>query len=193
MPVHSHAHLLSPPSPEAVARGVLKAGRVAEAAGRRFTELRKHVYELLLADGGAVKAYDLLDRLKPEKGSAKPPTVYRALEFLEGLGLVHRIEALNAFVACDPEHVDLHTAERARGEPYAAEFFICTCCERVWEAHAPSHTDRAPEGFSIQRSVIERYGLCADCDEDAIAERVAAEEARVRDAMAQRVMGRKKG
>ena len=83
----------------------INAARAAcEAAGERFTALRAHVFELIIEDGGAVKAYDLLDRLRPEVGSPKPPTVYRALDFLSRLGFVHRVEALNAFIACDHGH-----------------------------------------------------------------------------------------
>ena len=76
---------------------VAAARKTCEAAGERFTALRAHVFELIIEDGGAVKAYDLLDRLSPDVGSPKPPTVYRALDFLSKLGLVHRVEALNAF------------------------------------------------------------------------------------------------
>ena len=51
------------------------ARKLCEAKGERFTPLRAHVFELIIEDGNAVKAYDLLDRLKPELGSPKPPTV----------------------------------------------------------------------------------------------------------------------
>jgi Fur family zinc uptake transcriptional regulator len=123
-----------------------------EAAGERFTPLREHVLELVIEDGGAVKAYDLIDRLKPDRGSPKPPTIYRALDFLSRLGLVHRVEALNAFIACRHDHsTDL------------AEFFICETCKTVQERHAHDHTECKPDGFTIRRSVVEHYGLCADC------------------------------
>ena len=80
----------------------LEAARsVVTGAGERFTPLRSHVLELIISDGGAIKAYDLLDRLSPDLGSPKPPTVYRALEFLSKHGLIHRVEALNAFIACE--------------------------------------------------------------------------------------------
>ena len=153
-PNHSHDHT-SPPGSEEIARAVVRAEALCKERGRRFTDLRKHVYELILADGSAVKAYDLLDRLKPEKGSPKPPTVYRALDFLSQLGLIHRVEALNAYIACDPDHI------HDRG--HAAEFFICSCCEQVTERHADDHAPCAPEGFTIERSVIEHYGTCTHC------------------------------
>jgi Fur family zinc uptake transcriptional regulator len=128
------------------------ARQVCEAAGERFTPLREHVLELVIEDGGAVKAYDLLDRLKPERGSPKPPTVYRALDFLSRLGLVKRVESLNAFIACDHNH-----------DGDLAEFFICEACSTVEERHAHDHHDCKPAGFEIARSVIEHYGTCGDC------------------------------
>jgi Fur family zinc uptake transcriptional regulator len=119
-------------------------------AGERFTPLREHVLELIISDGGAIKAYDLLDRLRPDLGSPKPPTVYRALEFLSKHGLIHRVEAINAFIACDHQH-----------EGHLAEFFICENCQSVEERHAHDHTDCKPDGFEINRSVVEHYGQCA--------------------------------
>ena len=131
---------------------ITTARTICERAGERFTPLRAHILELVIEDGGAVKAYDLLDRLKPGLGSPKPPTVYRALDFLSRLGLVHRVEALNAFIACDHSH-----------EGELAEFFICESCSTVQERHAHDHADCKPDGFQIHRSVIEHYGVCGAC------------------------------
>ena len=138
--------------PQTAAQMLAAAREICEAKGRRFTPLREHVFTLVAEHGGAVKAYDLLDMLKPEVGSPKPPTVYRALEFLSELGLIHRIEALNAYMACD------HS-----GGGHVAEFFICEKCENLQERHANDHIDCVPDGFQINRSVIEHYGVCANC------------------------------
>ena len=128
------------------------AAQICRDANERFTPLRAHVFELIIQDGGAIKAYDLLDRLKPEVGSPKPPTVYRALEFLSKMGLIHRVEALNAFIACDHAH-----------DGHLAEFFICEDCSKVEERHAHDHADCKPEGFAIRRSIVEHYGTCGAC------------------------------
>ncbi len=129
------------------------ARKVSEQKGERFTPLRAHIFELVCQQNGAIKAYDLLDQLKPEHGSPKPPTIYRALDFLSRLGLVHRVEALNAFIACDHNH-----------EGHLAEFFICETCSSIEERHAHDHTDCRPQGFKITRSVVEHYGQCGKCD-----------------------------
>lgn len=120
--------------------------------GERLTPVRRRVLELLLEADAPVKAYDLLDMLKPGPGAAMPPTVYRALDFLMGLGLAHKIEALNAYVSCAHSH-----------DGGGAELFICTQCHVVEERHGASHSSCAPDGFVIQRSVVEHFGLCAAC------------------------------
>jgi Fur family zinc uptake transcriptional regulator len=132
--------------------GVLsKAERVCEEQGLALTPIRRRVLELLLEAGGPVKAYDLLATLKPG-GAAQPPTVYRALDFLTAAGLVHKIEALNAYTAC----VHDHCGNRV-------ELYVCESCGGVQESHIAANTIAMPDGFSLQRSVIEHYGLCAQC------------------------------
>lgn len=147
-----------------LAERIEQARAIVEGAKERFTPLRAHVLELIIEDGKAVKAYDLLDRLKPDVGSPKPPTVYRALDFLSRHGLIHRVEALNAFIACDHNH--LHDAVHDHGggsHRHLAEFFICEKCHDVEERHAHDHAECKPDGFAITRSVVEHYGVCAVC------------------------------
>lgn len=132
----------------------LAAGRI-EAGGERFTPPRRRVLELLLSDGGPVKAYDLMARYSTEGGPAKPPTVYRALDFLESQGLVHRLESLGAFVAC-----------RMGEGVHAAGFLICDCCGAAQEIEADPRevveTGHA-QGFTVSRVTLEAHGLCGDC------------------------------
>ena len=92
--------------------------------GVRFTPIRRRVLELIAENGGGLKAYDLLDQLSTEHAAARPPTVYRALEFLIEQGLVHRIESQNAYVACAcPEHA------------HGFQLLICRQCGYVEELH----------------------------------------------------------
>jgi Fur family zinc uptake transcriptional regulator len=134
------------------ARSLALAERVCARKGLSLTETRRRVLELLLESDGPTKAYDLLAALRPGGASARPPTVYRALDFLVGAGLAHKVEALNAYTAC------IHGEESG-----TAELFICEACGRVDERHDPHPVLSAPDGFNLRRSVIEHYGLCADC------------------------------
>lgn len=75
-----------------------QAEQVAKQAGVSLTRIRRHVYELLLDADEPLGAYEVARSLEGV-GSAKPATAYRALYFLEGLGLIRRIRSLSKFVA----------------------------------------------------------------------------------------------
>ncbi|MES2035863.1 MAG: Fur family transcriptional regulator [Pseudomonadota bacterium] len=135
--------------------GALAEGR-CEAAGQRLTAPRRRVLELLLQSGQPVKAYDLIAAYGTEGEPAKPPTVYRALDFLSKQGFAHRIESLNAYIACGGTDDD-----------HAAAFLICDCCGRTREI-APvgaAEIERlaGAQGFSLKSLTVEAHGLCQDC------------------------------
>ena len=89
---HNHGDCVS------IALGV--AEHLCLERGVQLTPIRHQVLALIWESHKAVKAYELLDRLKPLQQAAKPATVYRALDFLIEQGLIHRVESLNAFVGC---------------------------------------------------------------------------------------------
>jgi Fur family zinc uptake transcriptional regulator len=153
----SHTHALSQP----VAADTLDAA-LSRAADRcaqskeRLTPARRRVLELLLRAGQPAKAYDLIAAFGENGAAAKPPTVYRALDFLSRQGFVHRIESLNAYMAC-------HLGER----DHAAAFLICTCCGATEEIEpfAPERVQAqaAASGYVLNAVIIEAQGLCLAC------------------------------
>jgi Fur family zinc uptake transcriptional regulator len=128
--------------------------------GLRLTPVRRRVLELLLAEHRAMGAYEILPRLAAEGLGSQPPVVYRALDFLVGHGLAHRIERLNAFVACG-----------GPAEAHAAAFLICQDCGAVAEARLDADAlpgkalagAAASAGFRIGSTVVEALGRCARC------------------------------
>ena len=139
--------------------------RAAESCARRgarLTEIRRRVLGLVLEGRGPLGAYALLDRLKAERANATPVTVYRALDFLLEQGLIHKIERLNAFIACTDG------GEHAHHHEHAAQFLICRSCGAVAELEDPSIAEaigRAADatGFRPDRATIEVEGACAAC------------------------------
>lgn len=138
-----------------------RALRVAEqlCAQRevRLTPIRRKVLELIWESHRAVKAYDLLDRIKPFEQAAKPATVYRALEFLMEQSLIHRVESLNAFIGCN--------CSEQRHEQL---LLICERCGNVEErmgvdVMAAVAKEMEQAGFTLHRKAIEIHGLCAHC------------------------------
>ncbi len=138
---------------------VLQAAEaLCTARGLKLTPVRRRVLEILSESHAAMGAYDILARLTGEGLASKPPVVYRALGFWTEQGMVHRIEKLNAFVAC------AHP-----GAAHDAAFLICRDCGLVAEAEprAPLKGSAAAAGFEIESLVMEAEGLCPDCREEA--------------------------
>jgi Fur family transcriptional regulator, zinc uptake regulator len=125
----------------------------------RLTEQRRRVLEILCSAGRPIGAYEILDSMRDGPRALAPPTVYRALDFLLGQGLVHKIESLHAFVGCDHP-----------GRPHASQFLICDRCGAVKELEdegvARSLRSAADgTGFQPARPVVELIGVCASCSE----------------------------
>lgn len=119
---------------------------------------RRRVLEALAASHAPLGAYELIDRLAEGGSRPAPISVYRALAFLTEAGLAHRIERLNAYVACARTHGD--------GGPLA--FLICERCRQVGEiAGVDLGIDLAAVsaryGFVPRQAAIEITGLCARC------------------------------
>lgn len=144
-----------------VADAVVAAEDRCAREGLRFTPQRRKVLEILLQEHRALGAYAILDKLRDAGFGSQPPVAYRALEFLVDNGLAHKIERLNAFIAC------AHP-----GENHAPAFMICRLCETVAEAQsgpakgALGDVARAT-GFQIERTVVEAEGICPACVEKA--------------------------
>jgi Fur family zinc uptake transcriptional regulator len=134
------------------------AARSARNDRRRRTpaENDEMVFAVLAKTDRPLTAYELLDRLR-SKGITAPPTVYRSLDRLIKEGLAHRLETVNAFVACaHPHHQN------------SAVFAICRKCGTTKELSdsklAPKISSWAKRiRFKPEESVLEIRGRCAAC------------------------------
>ena len=134
--------------------------RACSERGLRLTEIRARVLGLVADAGKPIKAYDLLDMVREGEGAgaAAPPTVYRALDFLLANGFIHKLESVNAFVACHHPNAAQHSAP----------FLICDGCHKAVELedeHVVATLDAQARalGFSPQTQTLEVHGLCAEC------------------------------
>ncbi|MDX9690050.1 MAG: transcriptional repressor [Proteobacteria bacterium] len=114
-----------------------------------------------------LSAYEILDRLR-QKGVRSPPTVYRALKILEARGFIHRIESLNAFVACSVGCAQHAKTKASHQEDHTSAFAICRSCGRVEELRAPALDEalsKAAKGFlqTTEKQSVEIVGLCMKC------------------------------
>lgn len=148
---HNHEHCID--------TALSEAERLCLEKGLRFTPIRRAILKMVWSSHKAVKAYDLLDRLgrESEVGSAKPPTVYRALDFLMQQGFVHKIESLNAYIGCPHP-----------GEDHISQFLICDKCSEVIEVDITGiagqiKTVSKDNGFTVRAQTIEVHGSCKKC------------------------------
>jgi Fur family zinc uptake transcriptional regulator len=140
------------------------AEQLCVVRGVQLTPIRRLVLKLIWESHQAVKAYELLDRLKPLKQEAKPATIYRALDFLIEQGLIHRIESLNAFIGC-----------HYSGQQHEQLLLICKLCHEVEERAAPEvmgalSSEIGQAGFIAHSKAIEIHGICAKCSKVADAQ-----------------------
>ena len=121
--------------------------------------MRRKELELLLEKHQALGAYAILDLLREAGFSSQPPGACRALDFLVENEFAHKIERLNAFVACALPGTDHSTA-----------FMICRQCDTVVETQSPASrfnlfATAQATGFKIEQTVIEAKGVCHSCAE----------------------------
>lgn len=154
-PDESHDHV-------ACVDGALeRAEYVCRRRGARLTPLRRRILEIICSEHKPLGAYEILNRLRTDRDTAQPPTVYRGLEFLMSHGLVHKLESRNAYVGCGgPSHA--HTGQ----------FLICRDCDRTLELADPkvekAVTDAALKvGFKIMHQTVEVEGVCPNCQDSA--------------------------
>lgn len=148
-PEHNHSRCIKDALREAQA--------ICEQKQLRFTPIRRYVLELIWSDHKPTKAYDLLDEVKRTMPSARPPTIYRALDFLLEHGLIHKLSSRNAFIGCSHP-----------GEHHSGYFLICSECGDVQE-YENAQLDRAIESslnaaqFTSRHVTLEVSGVCSSC------------------------------
>ena len=122
------------------------------------TPLRRKVLEFLLKDHQPKGAYEILDLLREAGLSSKPPIAYRVLDFLIEQGFAHKIQGLNAFVACS-----------FPGDSHSPAFMICRKCEKVAEMEDRESGINLKKTslteFKIEEAFIEIRGICNSCIE----------------------------
>ncbi|EIT69010.1 MULTISPECIES: Fur family transcriptional regulator [Hydrocarboniphaga] len=149
------------PAPSDLAAPLLRRAekRCAEA-GEQLTPARINAYAELVAQGRAVSAYELLALLETREGRKLAPlTVYRQLEFLTRVGLVHRLASTQSFLVCEhPDH------------PHEGLYLVCSSCGRADELESDSLTQligkaAKSRGFKSEKRIVEVQGTCHDCAE----------------------------
>ena len=136
---------------------ILAAEAICNSHGVRLTKLRRAILEVLLEANAPVKAYDMIEKMRSKGERLTPATVYRVLDFLLQYGLIHRINALNAFIPCTGSH-----------DEHSMLLFVCSQCQQATEMDDPvlyqAMRDRLGElGMGMGDNCIEIQGTCHNC------------------------------
>ena len=121
-----------------------------------LTKNQKIVFNLLQNSGEPLKAYTILESLKRE-GLKSPLQVYRALDKLVELGIIHKIESQNSFIACSNSNCASNTA-----------FTICRRCGDVKEIKNNHLFEQVSDlgkknRLNVRRFNLEFYVDCNSC------------------------------
>ena len=137
----------------------LAEARCAEQ-GERLTPARLAVYAEMLASDRPLSAYELIALLEQrQERKIAPLTVYRHLDFLIRVGLVHRLQSTHSYLPCDhPDH------------PHESQFLLCSSCGHVAEVESTGLETLLSKiadqhGFRPDNAVVEIEGVCDNCRE----------------------------
>ena len=122
-----------------------------------LTKNQSLVLEALRKAKHPVGAYELLDQLR-EHGLKAPLQIYRTLDQLIELKIVHRLESLNAWtLCCDAEHDSTPVFAICNDCGIVKEYFDETLSSNIANISKQS-------GFVADRSIIEIHGRCDQCE-----------------------------
>jgi Fur family transcriptional regulator, peroxide stress response regulator len=123
-------------------------------AGMNVTPQRLAVYRALLESDDHPSPEILFQRVRKTMPSLSLATIYKALDALEGLGVVEQVAT-----ASDTKRFD------ANGEHH--HHLVCTRCQKVVDLYDPVFdaltAPRHLAGFVAQTLSVQVKGLCAAC------------------------------
>ncbi len=131
--------------------------RVLRAGGHRITRQRRLVLEALSGKQEPASPYELQKTIKEHGEHLDHVTIYRIVELLEQLNLIHRVLSVGGFIRC--------TLGQGNG---CHGYLVCRNCGGLQEFADESLCHKEDEvaanlGFQAERHVAEFSGLCAHC------------------------------
>jgi Fur family transcriptional regulator, ferric uptake regulator len=130
-------------------------------AGYKITQQRQTIIKLLAKTDKALSPYDMREALKKQKYEADVVTIYRILETLEKLSLVHKVLAVNGYIRCNTEKPD-------DKNPKCHHYLLCKKCHKIEEVEGEdiSKLEQKIENekkFHINSHYLEFIGICDNC------------------------------
>ena len=139
-----------------------RAQEICKKEGAKLTPKRANVLSTLVQAEQAMSAYELAEQYRElYKQSIPAMSVYRILDFLAEVSLVHKLTSANKYIACS--HIS------CSHEHQVPQFLICETCNSVTEIAIKSSvmaelTESVKKtGFDLTTNQLELKGFCKDC------------------------------
>ncbi len=131
----------------------------------KLTALREDILNVIKAATKPLKAYQILEALQSLRPNAKPPTVYRVLDFLVAKGVLHHIKSMHSYALCQVETPAHHCEQHGENIDI---IFICQQCDHYTEINDPVfsvviHELMQKKQFHLKEHTIELPGTCQQC------------------------------
>ncbi len=125
--------------------------------GYKVTKPRKQVLEAIEKAEGPMSPYDIGNMMEKEGKHLDQVTIYRVINLLCSLNLVHKVFSRGGYVRCDLlEKEGCH------------RFLVCRGCGNLQEFRDEGLCNQESQiaqkmGFQAEHHVTESSGLCKDC------------------------------
>jgi Fe2+ or Zn2+ uptake regulation protein len=111
---------------------------------------RNDILEAIAKHDKALSAYELQDLLKNEGKNYSAITIYRVIDTLLELDIVHKVHSINSFMKCCEHKNHLH------------RLLVCKSCHNVKPVERAA-TELHINGFAQVEVIDEVLGLCEKC------------------------------
>jgi len=127
--------------------------------GYKVTNPRKQVLEAIEKAEGPMSPYDIGKMTEEEGKHLDQVTIYRVINLLCSLNLVHKVFSRGGYVRCD-----------LLEEKGCHRFLVCRGCGNLQEFRNEALCNQENQiaqkmGFQAEHHVTESSGLCRDCRE----------------------------
>ncbi len=131
-----------------------KAQKKLQDHGYKITDARSDLLELLANNDQALTAYGIQDLLNQRCKEYQVITIYRVLDLLCELEIIHKIYSINAYIKCTQGKGHDH---------HHHQFLVCEKCHKIKKIDNKISCATMNKGFTIKQDIHEILGLCNNC------------------------------
>lgn len=130
-----------------------------------LTSLRKDVLKIIESATRPLKAYEILNILLKKRPNAKPPTVYRVLDFLVEKHVIHKVNSSHTYVLCQ------YNSSNNECEKHGKNIDLILACQHCHQYVELTNSIASlilnqllqEKEFIISDHCIELKGICINC------------------------------